>query len=508
MIALPRESRLSKVLASDGNPYVLPAAPREMQQLVPRQQRTALRYDSAMDTDGMSRYWQYADSFGPDSANDKRTRQKLVSRSRYEAESNPYYAGILDTHTHYLVGIGPNLRLQTKNARFNETIKALWSAWWIETGMSSKLWAMAHAKTQDGETFGVLVSNPRLTTRVQLDVMPIETEQCHTPGISGLERNYIDGIKFDDFGNPEWYDILDSHPGEGSIDFRAQQVPAAMVLHWFRQRRPGQHRGVPEMTSSLNCGANFRRWRDSTLKAADRAANFSVLLKTNMAPDDGDLVTPFSTAEMTPDMMVALPWQYEAQQMDAKHPNASYDVFHKSQVSEQARPLGMPRNIAGCDSSSYNYASGRLDHQTYFMSLDVDRADCEARVLNRLFQAFWREAVLVYEFSVETLPAFTWDWPQHPVADVRAEAIANNFKLRNGSTTLSQVYADQGYIAAEQMQAEADLLGVPIEEYKRRVFDALYPAAPVMQPSAQDASDAADREEQQDQADEEETNGG
>lgn len=496
------QRRRKQILGPDSKP--IRSAPRfNVNAAVnqPHDTRTRLKYDAAQDTDSMRRYWAFSDTLDADCANSKGVRQKLVARSRYESESNPYYAGILDTHSHYLVGIGPKLRMQTKNKGFNDTIEGLFKAWAAEVQLGPKLWAMAHAKTQDGEAFGLLVNNDALSTKVKLDLFLIETEQCSTPFLFGTERGYIDGIKFDEWGNPEWYDILDSHPGGSAFALTATQVPAPQVLHWYRQRRPGQHRGVPEMTSSLNCGASFRRWRDSTLKAADRAANFSVLLNTDMTPDEADMVTPFSTAEVTPDMMVALPFNYSATQLDAKHPNSNYETFHQSQISEQARPLGMPRNIAGCDSSSYNYASGRLDHQTYFMSLDVDREDCSVRVLDKLFRAWWAEAVLVHDFAVPDMPAHTWDFPQHPIADVRATAIANNFALRNGSAQLTQIASDQGYDAEEQAQAEADYFGIPIQEYKRRQLDALFPppTQPASKPDAQQQSDAIDIQDLQNQ---------
>lgn len=498
MIAIPHENRRASILGPNGKPFQK-SQRFSVNQLVhqPHDTRTRLKYDAAQDNDAMRRYWAFSDSLDADGANSKGVRQKLVSRSRYEAESNPYYAGILDTHTHYLIGTGPKLRMQANNKGFNTTVESLFKLWASEVQLGAKLWAMGHAKTQDGESFALLVNNDNLSTRVTLDMYPIETEQVSTPGLIGGQKGYIDGIKFDDFGNPEWYDVLESHPGSGSIAMRAERVPANSVLHWFRQRRPGQHRGVPEMTSSLNCGAAFRRWRDSTLKAAERASNFSVLLNTDMSPDEADMVTPFSTAEVTPDMMVALPFNYEAKQLDAKHPNANYEIFHGSQVSEQARPLGMPRNIAGCDSSNYNFASGKLDHQTYFMGLDVEREDCISRVLDRIFRAWWEEAVLVYGWEVTAIPTHTWDFPQHPIADARATAIANNFGLRNGSATLTQIASDNGYDAEEQAQAEADYFGIPIQEYKRRQLDALFPPVPAAQPSAQQASDQADFEELQ-----------
>ena len=52
----------------------------------------------------------------------------------------------------------------------------------------------------------------------------------------------------------------------------------------------------------------------------------------------------------------------------------------------------VPRNVALGDSSAYNYASGRLDHQTYFKSIRVEHAHLEAVVLDRLLAAWFDEA--------------------------------------------------------------------------------------------------------------------
>jgi hypothetical protein len=39
-------------------------------------------------------------------------------------------------------------------------------------------------------------------------------------------------------------------------------------------------------------------------------------------------------------------------------------------------------SLAACDSISYNYASGRLDHQTYFIALDVERENANVLVVD------------------------------------------------------------------------------------------------------------------------------
>ena len=45
--------------------------------------------------------------------------------------------------------------------------------------------------------------------------------------------------------------------------------------------------------------------------------------------------------------------------------------------------------------ASYNYASGRLDHQTYFKSIRIDQSRIETIVLDRILAAWFDEAVLV-----------------------------------------------------------------------------------------------------------------
>jgi len=52
----------------------------------------------------------------------------------------------------------------------------------------------------------------------------------------------------------------------------------------------------------------------------------------------------------------------------------------------------MPFNVAAGNSSGYNYASGRLDHQTYFKSIRVEQAHLEAVVLDRILAAWLDEA--------------------------------------------------------------------------------------------------------------------
>jgi capsid protein len=446
---------------------------------LPRRREVRATYDAARTTDEFKNYWANADALDADSANSKSVRATLVQRSRYEVGNNGYADGMVQTHANYLVGTGPMLRLQTSSPTFNSLVEREWYAWAKAIRFRRKLWCQAHAKVQDGEGIGLVRGNPRVRHPVQLDYVLIETEQCQTPLLPFAVPGYIDGIKFDEFGNPEWYDILPFHPG-GQFGFavtsQPEHVPARFVLHWFQLRRPGQHRGVPEFKSTLNVGASSRRFREATVASAETAADISVLLHTLFPPDELDAITPMTSVEFQKRMMLALPNGWGGNQMKAEHPNATYEAFLKSQINETARPKSIPYNLAACDSSSYNYASGRLDHQTYFIALDVEREDANDLVLDPLFDLWWEEAVLTFGWNADPrrAPPHLWDWPKHPVADIVAENSAKDTRLRNGSTYPSQIYSEEGRDFEDELPKMAQDFGVPPEAMRQILLNALF----------------------------------
>lgn len=445
-------------------------------------------YDAARNGDEYSNIWANADNYDADSANSRVVRHTLISRSRYEIGNNGFSDGIAQTYATDLIGVGPTLRMQTGSPGLNQLIEFTWERWSRAVNLRSKLWTMAHAKHSDGEAFGIIRFNPGVRHPIKLDVVLVEAEQCQTPWLPYDEVGYIDGIRFDEFGNPVYYEFLKDHPGsatrQSTFASETEKVPAEYVLHWFRRRRPGQHRGVPECASTLNVGAAGRRWRESVLAAAETAADFSLLMKTQQTPDDADPVSPFSTMDITKRMMAFLPAGWDPFQISAEFPTATHESFSKSLINEQARPKSMPYNKAACDSSSYNYASGRLDHQTYYASHDVERADGDEQVLDKLFDVFLPEAIRAFGwFSgnaravVDAGLTHSWDWPKHQVADIKAEADANQTKLTSGQIGLQRLYSEAGMDIEDEIPAMAQAFGVDESEIRRRLLDICLPAA-------------------------------
>ena len=191
------------------------------------------------------------------------------------------------------------------------------------------------------------------------------------------------------------------HPGDNMArwTFDFDRVPAASMIHYFRAERPGQNRGIPEITPALPLFAQLRRYTLAVLAAAETAADFAAVLYTD-APANGEAadVEPMDLVELERRMATVLPGGWRLGQIQAEQPSTTYSEFKKEILNEIARCLNMPFNVACGNSSGYNYASGRLDHQTYYKSIRVDQDQLGLVVLDHVLRAWLDEAVLVSDF--------------------------------------------------------------------------------------------------------------
>jgi capsid protein len=95
-------------------------------------------------------------------------------------------------------------------------------------------------------------------------------------------------------------------------------MPFESVIHRFRTVRPGQSRGIPEVTSSLPLFAMLRRYTLAVLGAAEQAALPSGVIYTD-APADADAsnVEPMDTVEMDRGTWLTMPFGWKINQVRA-----------------------------------------------------------------------------------------------------------------------------------------------------------------------------------------------
>jgi len=411
------------------------------------------RYDAALTSDNNRRHWANADGLSANTANSPEVRRILRNRTRYEVANNSYARGIVLTLANDCIGTGPRLQMLSNDAEANRQVEKAFAEWVIGIRLAEKLRTLRMAKAEDGEGFGLLLSNPALHTPVKLDLRLIEADQIATPFLQALSQNGLDGIVFDSFGNPTEYHVLKNHPGDRlqgfTLDF--DRYPANAVIHYFRTDRPGQARGVPELTAALPLFALLREYTLATLDAAKAAAYVAGVLYTD-APPNGETadVEPMDSIELERNTLLTMPGGWKMGQVHAEQPASTYTEFKHEILNEIARCLNMPFNVAAGNSSGYNYASGRLDHQVYFKCIRVEQSHLNRGVLDPLLAAWATEAVLIEGLLPQSMRmksadwSHQWFWDGHEHVDPQKEANAQATRLQNHTTTLAEEYAKKG----------------------------------------------------------------
>jgi len=411
--------------------------------------RINARYDVSRSTDENVNLWKYVDSLSAAEANSPAVRKTIRNRARYEVANNSYAYGIVETLA--ADTIGPEIQLQLGDSDLANRTERAFSTWAAAINLWAKLRTMRRAKTVDGESFGLFVTNRKVVNPVKLDIRLIECDIVESwTGMQNVKE--IDGIRFDDEGNPTEYRVLKTHPGDYRNFMRSlagEWVKAEYVLHYFREIRPGQVRGISEITPALSLFGELRLFTKAVINAAARAAEISGVMQTTNLPEDetASLSDPLTMIEIARNNLVSLPEGWELSQLKAEQPATTYAMFKKEIINEAARCISMPYNIAACDSSSYNYASGRLDHQTYDRGIEVERAEITHDVLNRVYAAWlgeYRITAALTAAQVVELQDHEWHFAGRGHVDPNKEANADETRLKNGTLTRARYWAKHG----------------------------------------------------------------
>lgn len=411
------------------------------------------KFDAAEKGDDY-RHWANADAFAADAALSPSVRRTLRNRARYERANNSYLAGISSTLANDLIGTGPRLQLDIGDTDLARDVERLFFDWAWSIDLPAKLRTMREALVTDGEAFALMITNPRMVG-VTLDVRLVEAEMVATPTelmstTITPEGNVVDGVEFDQIGNVVSYQVLNFHPGSNfrvnTLEF--QRVPAAQMVHWYKTVRPGQHRGVPEVAPALKLFGQLRRYTEAVIAAAETAADFAAFIHSNSPAAEVDEIDAFAALEISKRTLTTLPEGWDISQLKAEQPTSTYKDFKREILNEIARCMNLPFNVAALDSSSYNYASGRMDHQVHAMNQRVERDQVERTMLDRLLAAWVNEASLAGILPAG-LPDFSewnwgWVWDGKDHVDPNKEANAAETRLRTHTTTLAAEYARQG----------------------------------------------------------------
>ncbi|MEO0513631.1 MAG: phage portal protein, partial [Planctomycetota bacterium] len=237
----------------------------------------------------------------------------------------------------------------------------------------------------------------------------------------------------------------------------------------------------------------------AVIAAAETAADFAAVLYTD-APANGeaDPLEPMDMVGLEKRLATVLPGGWKLGQIHAEQPATTYAEFKREILNEIARCLSMPFNVAAGNSSGYNYASGRLDHQTYFKSIRVEQHQMQVSVLDRILAAWFAEAALVEGLLPQSLRArnavtpHAWFWDGVEHVDPAKEANAQATRLANHTTTLAAEYARQGRDWEDELRQRAKEAAL-MRELGLDAADAA-PTTPTEDTDEQDALDERRKE--------------
>lgn len=461
-------------------------------------QRVRARYDNATTTAENQRNWWAADALSAKAANSFQVRRTLRMRSRYEVGNNPFLYGVVTSNADDLIDTGPTLQVYTPSATFNRAVEAAWAEWCAEVGFADKLRTLKLARTVDGEGFLVLKTVADLEHPVKLYPCDLEADQVTTPAPKSLGELWVDGLILHPVtGQPVKYTVLKAHPGDfffphlNPLD--CDTIPARWVIHWFPKLRPGQVRGVPVFTPSLDLFTELRAYRRAVLGAAELAADFAAVLEQDRqtgayGDEDADAeLEAFKRVPVDRKMMTTLPPGAKMNQFDPKQPTTSYEQFQEKCLGEACRPLAYPLNLALGTSQKFNFSSAKLDHINYRNALTVERAECNRVVLERVFRAWFEEAVLAGAVPAGnglSVPRHEWHWPGFESIDPLADAQTDAQRIAAGTLTLREFWAKRGQDWRDvlaQLKAEADevqRLGLQLGDVVQRTVSVTEPTEP------------------------------
>jgi len=500
---------MTAILGTDGKPLQ-----REQLSARPRNRINA-HYDGAQTSTANANYWASADSLSARAAHSPAVRKVIRERARYEVGNNCYAKGMLRTQADYVIGTGPRLQLLTEDKEFNRGVTRLFYEWAESVQFARKLWTMRFAWGVDGEAFAEFVNNDRSEHPVTLDLMLLETDQISDGyGEWNLDQRREDGVILDKFGNIVGYRKLPYHPGDQTwwtYTREPEVLQKRDVIHLYRLERPGQLRGVSEIAPALMLYPGLRRWTYAALSTAEKNARIYGVIKSNYSPADiiaagnmtwsdfrADSAAPqaMDAFELEADTLLTMPDGWDMNAYKSEQPSTTYPMFKREIVSEMARCLNMPFGIAAADSSTYNFASGKLDLMPWGKSIAIDQLQVSEVAATPVFRRWYYEARRIPGYlpfgppesaaQGEYVPPHIWQWDGQRAIDPR-EAMSKATLVEYGLSNFAREYAERGYDVDEEHEAQSKSLGMTVDEYRAALRMKLFgvdPLAPAPQPEA------------------------
>ncbi|MGJ8518488.1 phage portal protein [Carnimonas bestiolae] len=394
----------------------------------------------------------------------------LQQRSHHAVRNNPYAAGARDTYVTNLVGNGIKPRWG------DPEIQQLWNSWACECdpdgdsfyGLQSLAVA---AQFESGEAF--VRFRPRRSTdrlSVPLQLQLFESEQLDysftqsTPGNNAI----LMGVEFNAIGQRVAYHLWRNHPSGLDPRFRNERsrVSADDIAHVYRCTRPGQIRGVPQLSTVITRLYEVDEMQDATLMRQKLAQLFGAFVKRKPGADSEEEQPFFGTHVFDGELGEGLNdiepggihYLDDGEEVTFSAPadaGSNYTRWLKTELLAIARGSGITYEQLTGDLSGVNYSSIRAGLLEFRRRVEALQAHMVVQKLCRPVAARWLDmAVISGALSIpdywspgvrSKLLAISWISPRWQSIDPLKEVDADIKEVRAGFAPRSEKAAERGW---------------------------------------------------------------
>lgn len=402
--------------------------------------------------------------------------KQLRDRSRDLVRNNPFAAAGLDLTVSYQVGAGIMPRSSTGDEALDREVDALWSEWAAQADATGRtdvygLQALlARSRAEAGEALAMLLpigaaEARRRNMRVPLLVQAFEPDhldETFDGGMAGPPAPFIrQGVEFDTAFRPVAYHLFMRHPAEidglfgPGMPIQRDRVPADRIIHLFRQDRPGQIRGVPDLAPVMTRLRSLDELEDAALEQAKVQACLAALIISQAGPARGPLeggaladadVAEEGFKSLYPGMMERLLPGEDVKFLTPSGAGGFSDLA-RHQLHAIATGWGITYDLLTGDLSQANYSSLRAGRLAFKRRLErVQWHVLIPGMCEPLWSAFVRAAMAAGALDPrEGGYPVEWSCPQFEMVDPLKDAQAVKQQLRLGLLSWGQAVSQMGW---------------------------------------------------------------
>jgi len=406
----------------------------------------------------------------------------LRARSRDLIRNDPLAAGAILTKVSHVVGSG--LKLQSRIDRdvlgmsqdeadeWEALAEREWALWWGSKNCDATLTRKGPALTrmiyrqvlENGDVFLHLPRIRRSDSPYTLAIQTIEADRVCNKDNSPDTEYLAGGILRDDYGAPREYHILRRHPGGfrfaspkewTTVAARSSLTGLPNILHLANLTRPGQSRGIPDLSPVIEPLKMLSRYTEAELMAAVVSGLFAVFIRTEAGEADINLedlegetkgTASDEDLKLTPGALIGLAPGEQVDSVNPGRPNAAYDPFTTSILRQIGVALGLPFELLIKHfTSSYSAARAALNEAWEYFSTERDWLASE--LLQTVYGVWMYESVALGRLyapgyfddplAQRAYQSAEWTGPARKMLDETKEVAAAEKRIEIGISTRS-----------------------------------------------------------------------